>query len=160
MKFASTLIAAFLLFGFSGPGILPAKAQGSLPDGPGKEIVQEACTVCHDSGMIAEAARRSSSDWKDTVEDMVSRGAPLLEGERETVIQYLAKNFGPDSAKINVNRASAKELETALALSAKEAEAIIRYREQQGNFREWDDLKKVPELDLKKLEAKKDRLSF
>lgn len=159
MKFTDTLLAAFLLHGLFAYGVRPASAQGALPDGPGKEIIQEACSVCHAVSMITEM-RRSIADWKDTVEDMVSRGAPLMEGERETIIQYLAKNFGPDSAKVNINRAAAKELATALALSAKEAEEIVRVREQQGSFREWDDLKKVPGLDLQKLEAKKNRVSF
>ena len=53
-----------------------------------------------------------------------------------------------------------KELETALALSTPEAEAIVRYREQNQGFRTWEDVKKVPGIDPKKIEAGKDRLAF
>lgn len=74
-----------------------ARAQG-FPDGPGKAIVQEACSVCHETELITNA-RRSKADWTDTVQDMVSRGAPLKEGEREIVIEYLAANFGPEKAE-------------------------------------------------------------
>lgn len=85
-------VAALMLVGwvFS---TAPARAQ--FPDGPGKLIVQEACSVCHGTDVIA-SMRRSKAEWTETVQDMVSRGAPLVEGERELVIEYLAANFGPD----------------------------------------------------------------
>ena len=86
-------IVGVLLAGWALGGVA-ARAQG-FPDGPGKAIVQEACSVCHETELIT-AARRSKAEWTETVEDMVSRGAPLKEGEREMVIEYLAKNFGPD----------------------------------------------------------------
>ena len=41
----------------------------------------------------------------------------------------------------------------------KEAEAIVKYQEN-GAFKIVDDLKKVPDLDFKKIEAKKDRLAL
>ena len=96
MKFPGALVATLLFLGLLAVWICPARAQG-FPDGPGKEVVQQACTACHESSMVTEA-RRSKADWKDTVEDMVARGAALMEGEREIVIEYLAKNFGPDAA--------------------------------------------------------------
>ena len=95
MKFVLRACAIFL-----GVGLFyaaPAGAQG-FPDGPGKAIVQEACSVCHETELITNA-RRSKAEWTETVQDMVSRGAPLKEGEREIVIEYLAANFGPDKAE-------------------------------------------------------------
>ena len=156
---AKPLSALFFSCGFIFVGAATLKAQGPMPDGPGKEVIQEACTVCHELSMITET-RRSPVDWGNTVDDMIGRGAPLMEGERALVLQYLAKNFGPGSSKININQATSKQLETGLALTAKEAEEIVRYREQNGNFRAWDDLGKVPGVDLKKIEAKKDQVSF
>ena len=138
---------------------IPALAQGSLPDGPGKDALAASCTVCHGLNLIT-GTRRSLPQWEETVNDMVARGAPLLEGEREIVIQYLGKHFGPEAEKVNLNQASAKQLETAFGLPAKDAEAIVRYREQKGNFRYWEDLEKVPGIDLQKLEVQKDRVSF
>jgi len=41
-----------------------------------------------------------------------------------------------------------------------EAAAIIQYRTDHGDFKTIDDLKKVPGLDFKKIEAKKDLLVF
>jgi competence protein ComEA len=103
----------------------------------------------------------SKEDWENTVLDMVARGAPLLEEEIDTVVQYLATNLGKQTtAKVNVNKASAKDLETSLKLSAEEAREVIGYRSQNGNFAKFEDLQKVPGLDIKKLEAAKDRLEF
>ena len=41
-----------------------------------------------------------------------------------------------------------------------QAAAIIQYREKNGNFKSIEDLKKVPGIDVDKIEAKKDRLTF
>ena len=37
---------------------------------------------------------------------------------------------------------------------------MIAYREKNGLFKSVDDLKKVPGIDAKKIDAKKDRLYF
>ncbi len=82
--------------------------------------------------------------------------------ELDLIISYLAKNFGPEppTEKVNVNKATAKELESSLSLSSKDADSIVRYRQKNGFFKSWDDLKQVPDLDAKKLEAIKDRLVY
>jgi competence protein ComEA len=154
--------------------IIPAHSQtskeSSLPEGDGKELVETVCDQCHGLKDVTDL-RKTSQEWRDIVQDMVARDAPLLDDEVDVVVAYLAKNFGPDktsapapaqaaSDKVNVNKASVKELETALALSGKEAEAVVQYRQKNGNFGKWEDLKKVPGLDAAKIEEKKDRLSF
>ena len=40
----------------------------------------------------------------------------------------------------------------------KEAAALIAYREENGPCKKLEDLKKVPGLDYKKIDARKDRL--
>jgi competence protein ComEA len=79
--------------------------------------------------------------------------------EMAAIVEYLSANFKP-GGKIYVNRATAKDLETALDLSSRDAEAVARYREEQGSFKTLDDLKKVPGLEVAKIEARKDRLAF
>jgi competence protein ComEA len=76
------------------------------------------------------------------------------------VLQYLSKNFGPAAAKISINQAPAAELESGLGLTAREAAAIVTYRTEKGAFKAVDDLKKVPDLDFKKIEAQKERIAF
>jgi competence protein ComEA len=131
-----------------------------LPEGKGKEIVQNVCSQCHGLNAVA-TSRMSKEDWENTVLDMVARGAPLLDEEIDTVVQYLSSNLGKQAAAtVNVNKASAKELETSLKLTAEEAREVIGYRSQNGNFTKLEDFQKVPGLDIKKLEAAKDRLEF
>jgi DNA uptake protein ComE-like DNA-binding protein len=36
----------------------------------------------------------------------------------------------------------------------------VKYRTDKGSFKTLEDLKKVPDLDFKKMEAQKDRLVF
>jgi competence ComEA-like helix-hairpin-helix protein len=147
--------AAFLLpfLAFS-----PMQAQ-DLPDGPGKKLVEQVCSGCH--GVESVTSQRANLDgWTSIIEYMVSRGATASPAEIRTMADYLAKNFGTEPAKVNVNKATAKEIETGIELTATEAEAIVKYRQDHGDFKDWEALTKVSGVDAKKLEAKKDRVSF
>jgi competence ComEA-like helix-hairpin-helix protein len=88
---------------------------------------------------------------------MVARGAEVSDAEIDTIIDYLAKNFGP---KVNVNKASAEELARVLEIPAGSADAIVDYRTKHGSFKDLEDLKKVLEVDAKDVDRKKDRLEF
>jgi competence protein ComEA len=129
-----------------------------LPDGPGKDTIVKVCTECHSPGAFRRH-RKNKDDWSDTVADMVDRGAKGSDAEIAAVVDYLAANFGPD-AKVNVNTAPFEELKIQLAFTVPEAQAVINYRQQNGNFKEWRDLLKVPGVNASKVEDKKDRMSF
>ncbi len=90
---------------------------------------------------------------------MAGFGAQGTDEDFTEILDYLVKNF-PANAPINVNKATAAQLETGLGFSSTEAEAVIKYREKNGDFKTADDLKKVPDLDVKKVDDKKDRLAF
>jgi competence protein ComEA len=96
--------------------------------------------------------------WQSKVREMLQEETDVPESDVDTIVAYLAKNF--PIVKVNVNKASPKDLETGLELTSKESEAIVNYREAKGNFKSLDDLKKVPGLDAVKIESKKDRLEF
>ena len=134
-------------------------AFAQLPDSPGKEITLQLCGNCHDASII-QAHRQSRDEWIATIQKMMAAGAEGTEDQFTAVLEYVSKNFGPAAARINVNQASAAELESGLGLSGKEAAAIVKYRTDKGSFKTVEDLKKVPDLDFKKIEAQKDRLVF
>lgn len=145
-------------------GLLLLAAGGSawaqLPDGPGKEVLQQVCGHCHDAAVVA-GYHLGKDGWTDTISKMIDQGAEGTDAQFNAILTYLVKNFGPETAtKVNINKAPAKDLETQLEITPKEADAIVKYRDQNGAFKEIDDLKKVPDLDFKKIEAKKDRLAF
>ena len=80
----------------------------------------------------------------------------ITHADKDKVITYLATAF-PNPT--NVNKATAKELETALEISSAEAEAVVAYRTKNGDFKTLNDLKKVPEV-AAKVDAKKTRVVF
>jgi cytochrome c5 len=73
------------------------KPQVELPDGDGKAIATENCQACHKLTNLTKA-HKSLDDWRDTVQTMMDRGANLPPDKLDTLLQYLAKNFGPKTA--------------------------------------------------------------
>jgi competence protein ComEA len=160
-------------------------SSSALPPGEGKPIVERMCSSCHTLKVVT-SKRASPEQWGQLVDQMVSRGAEGTDEEVETVVEYLSKNFGLDSpppsaeeakaadeekkAKkerehvatlpVHVNQASAAELCAALGVSSTDGAAIVSFREQNGNFKDWRDLTKVPGIDASKIEANKERLVF
>jgi cytochrome c5 len=68
-----------------------------LPEGDGKAIATEFCQDCHKLANLAKA-RKAPDDWHETVQLMMDRGARLPQDKFDTLVQYLAKNFGPQAA--------------------------------------------------------------
>jgi len=136
-------------------------AQAQLPDGPGKETTLAVCGNCHGVDVIA-GYHLDKQGWTDMISKMIDQGAQGTEDQFNSILVYLVKNFGtaPVSGSINVNKADAKELETQLEITTKEAGAIVKYRGEKGSFKTIGDLKSVPDLDYKKIDAKKDRIVF
>ncbi len=97
--------------------------------------------VCH-ALTVVTSKHSSRKEWDQVVNQMVSRGADLTDEEIDTVIEYLSKNYGPldqtttptSETPVNVNKASADDLESSLGLAKPEAEAIVKYREQERQF--------------------------
>jgi len=130
-----------------------------LPDGPGKETAQRICGSCHGAEIVL--GRQMSRDgWGQIVVNMIQRGAQGTDDEFADIVDYLTNTVSVEAAKINVNKATAKQLQAGLEISDKEADAILQYRGEKGEFKSVDDLKKVPGLDAAKIDAKKSKLAF
>ncbi|HMD48104.1 MAG TPA: helix-hairpin-helix domain-containing protein [Bryobacteraceae bacterium] len=122
--------------------------------------------ACHELDVVT-SERLSKQGWANTVDTMISRGATGTDEEIAAAIDYLAEHFGREpratsasAPKIYINTETATELATDLAISTEEADAIVRYREKEGKFKTWDDLRKVPRFDMGKIEGKKNRVVF
>jgi competence protein ComEA len=153
-KFAVCLIAAL---GLSSPAVRAA----DLPDGKGKELILRACIGCHKAEEIA-VYRFTKDEYQTIVYRMGDRGAQATRGELDIIADYLFANFPKveDPTKINVNKATAREIATGLALTNEEAEAVVEYRERHGDFHAWGDLLIIYGVDGRKIAAAKDRISF
>jgi cytochrome c5 len=69
-----------------------AQNHGPVPDGPGKAILLNTCTMCHDLGRI-KTGRRSAEEWEETLSAMLNEGAPLSDAEFPVIHAYLSKHF-------------------------------------------------------------------
>ena len=131
-----------------------------LPEGPGGEETAKLCKQCHEVARSI-SLRQDRAGWERTMNKMVAFGMKSTEQEYAAVVDYLVKHFPADEVPpININKATAIELESGLSLRRSQAAALIAYREKNGDFKNLEDLKKVPGLDVAKLDAKKDRLVF
>jgi len=132
----------------------PAFAQ--LPDGPGKDTLVKVCGTCHQAERAA-SVRLTREGWEEVIGDMIKRGARGTDEEFKAALDYLAANFLGDAPRpLNINRATNIELESVAGLTRKEAAAVLAYLDKIGVCKSLDDLKKVPGLDYKKIEARKD----
>ena len=68
---------------------------GPLPDGPGKEVVLNICTQCHDLQRVRRE-RLSAEGWAEILQTMLNEGAPLTDQDFATVLRYLARNYRPN----------------------------------------------------------------
>jgi len=214
----------------------------TLPEGPGKEVFANVCSACHGLDIIT-SQKQNAAAWKAAVNDMKSRGASATDAEFESIVNYLAKNFGTgddaahapanapampegpgkqlilaqctgchppdqftkyrhapeewqviitrmgtrlpsasrqdldaiekyfevnfpkvtapeDANKVNVNKAGAPEIQSRLDFTAAEAEAIVKYRETHGDFKDWRDMLIIYGVNGRKVQAAQDRMSF
>jgi len=112
------------------------------------------CGACHGTSMISDI--RTEPEWEETVEQMVSIGAKGPDDQLKAVMRVLLRKW----TKVNVNTATADQLPLVLDISETAAQALVKYRNAHGNFKSFEDLKKVPGLNAAKLEARKDRIAF
>jgi hypothetical protein len=146
------------IFGFGAP------AQ-SLPNSPGKDVFESVCSLCHDAPAAVMGKQWTRARWEAKVAEMLQEETDVTSQERSAIVEYLAANFKP-GGKIYLNKASAKDLETLLDLSAGDAEAVVRYRTEHGSFKPAADLKDalksaaLQPKDAARIAAMKDRLEF
>ena len=147
------------------PGLLVIAIAASmcgqdLPEGAGRLETEKLCKQCHE--MARSISKKQDRDgWISTMTKMSGFGMKATDAEVTAVVEYLAKNWAAeDIPKVNVNTASAIQLESGLNLRRSQAAALIAYRKEHGKFASLEDLKKVPQLDAAMLIEKKDRIVF
>lgn len=81
-------------------------------------------------------------------------------------IEYITKEAGENvlenniekNSKVNINKASQTELETLSGVGPSTALKIINYREQNGDFKNIEDIKNVPGIGEAKFESLKESI--
>lgn len=140
--------------------LLAGAAKADLPEGFGRTAMVQVCGKCH-SPERAASLHQSQSEWEETITKMVKLGARGSDDDFDAILVYLTQHFGPEKpGPININKATAVDLQTTLLLRRSQAMAILQYRSEHGDFKSIDDLRNVPGLDFSRIEAKKTRLLF
>ena len=138
----------------------PVGALAQLPEGKGRDTVVKVCGGCHDASQAA-ALRMNREGWQDLIANMKSLGAEATDAEFAEVLDYLSTNFPAAASdapqQLNINTATQVELESVAGLLRREATAVRQYVEKTP-CKALTDLKKVPGLDYKKIEDRKDLL--
>src|SRR5262245_713720 len=120
-----------------------------------KATVNEVCGVCHEPSVI-EGPFRLPAEWDETISKMKSYGAVASADQFADARTYLLWSFG----RANVNSAPSRDLAPVLDISAEVADAVVKYRTDNGKLTGLDDLKKVPGMDPAKVDARKARMVF
>ena len=90
------------------------------------------------------------------IDSMAGRGARATDQEFTAIAEYLTKYFGA----VDVNQGAAKEIADVLEIPVQDADAIVRYRTDNGGFKDLDGLKKVPGVDANAIEERRTRIVF
>lgn len=64
----------------------------SVPPGEGRDVMIRVCSKCHEPEMAADQ-QNDEKGWKDTVDQMASKGAEATEEEFAQIVRYLARSF-------------------------------------------------------------------
>jgi competence protein ComEA len=136
----------------------PVLSGEGLPDGPGKDVTVRACAPCHEARRAA-SVRLTREGWTAVIESMRLRGAKVSDEDFPIILEYLSTNFlGEAPLPLNLNTAAQIDLEAGGGLLRREAAAVIQYRQKVGRFKSIDDLKRVPGLDFKKIDSRRDAM--
>ena len=77
------------------PPAATTKAPTTAPTGgDGEKLLNERCTKCHSLDRV-KTAQKTQDQWQQIVTRMVGKGANLSNDEQKTLVEYLAKTYGP-----------------------------------------------------------------
>ena len=81
-----------------GPGvalpIAPDSTIGIQGDDPATKIFESRCLACHDTNLVSQQ-RLTVPGWTREVDKMIGWGAGVTDGEKQSLVRYLAARFGP-----------------------------------------------------------------
>jgi len=131
-----------------------------LLEDPGMAETGTLCKACHEIERSI-SLRQDKDGWNTTITKMVGFGMKAAESDLAIIADYLAKNYPADAIPpINVNKATALELESRFSMKRSQAAAFLAHRDKIGKFKTFADLKKAPGIDPEKVDAKKSQIVF
>lgn len=136
------------------PGIGPAKAEAIVAyrteQGPFKRI--------EDIVNVSGIGPKTLESLKDSILVTVEQSPTPTTAEAKTVQTPAKKHAAVESDKLDINSASALQLQELPGIGPVKAEAIVAYRTQQGPFEKIEDIVNVYGIGPKTLESLKDSI--
>jgi competence protein ComEA len=72
----------------------PSAPGKPLPPGPMQTKIKAGCTQCHATDRITEQ-HLTRQQWSEELDKMENLGAVIADSDRNALLNYLTKNFGP-----------------------------------------------------------------
>ena len=145
----------FILLAACGGAVFAQLAQGE-----GMPETGRLCKGCHEVERSV-SLRQDKDGWNNTLTKMVGLGMKAADADLAIIADYLAKYYPADAIPpINVNKATAIELESRFGMKRSQAAAFLAHREKLGKFKTFAELRKAPGIDPEKVEAKKSQIIF
>jgi virginiamycin B lyase len=92
-----TVIAGTLVLALSPLAAMAQAPSVGLPEGPGREAVEGACTGCHQASQITRSSGYTATDWQELIGTMIDlSGSPE---DRAAIVGYLATHFPPHAER-------------------------------------------------------------
>lgn len=132
-----------------------APSDSRFPAGPGRDVLFRVCSNCHGPESVLGHIK-TLGEWSNTLDEMANNGAEASDEEWNQILTYLDRNYSP----IFINKATAKDLESALDVPSAVAEAIAQRRVDIANYASIDELKQIPGISASAIDARKDRFVF
>ena len=82
----------YLARNFTYHPIVAPRMPAALPDGEGKEVLDQSCLSCHGGEPISQQ-RLSRAQWTAEVDKMIRWGADVPADQKTRLVDYLARNF-------------------------------------------------------------------
>ena len=88
------------------PPLPPEEVLAAFNPGPGRAETAASCGLCHAPAIIT-GKHYSADKWAAVVDHMVDRGAKVSDADYDTIVDYLARHYGPVTAAVSVQAGSA-----------------------------------------------------
>jgi competence protein ComEA len=138
------------------------------------EVKRAGVYELYDDSRVIDALKAAGGETEKADLNSINLAAPIFDGDKIFVpsiniainedgnagLEMSEYISGKDNDKININRASVEELQALSGIGPSKAENIIKYREENGKFKELNELLNVNGIGEKTLENIKDKLTL
>ncbi|PWK16013.1 ComEA family DNA-binding protein [Tumebacillus permanentifrigoris] len=112
---------------------------------------------------VIDAVQAAGGAKSDADTDKLNMAAVLKDGGEVVVpksgAEPVASAPKSSTGKLNLNQATAEELDKLPGIGSTRAQAIVQYRDNEGRFLSIDDLKKVPGFGVKLIDQIRDKVT-